>query len=185
MSQLINSTYITLDGVIDEPQTWPNLGGFGEEGNRIQTDLVLACSSLVMGRRTYDVFAEAWPAMAGNPLADKMNSMPKHVASRTLTDPKWNNTHVIDGDPVAAVKRLKQESEGDILQFGFGEVTHAMMAAGLLDRLRLWVHPLVLGRGGPEGLLFRQAPLTRFELAHHTALSSGIVVLDYRVGRDA
>ncbi len=184
MSELVNSTYISLDGIIESPQTWPDTGGFGEEGNKIQTDLVLSCSSVVMGRHTYDVMAPVWPTLAGNPLADKMNAMPKYVASTTLTSPEWNNTHVIDGDLVAAIKRLKEESEGDIVQFGVGQVTHALMAAGLLDRLRLWLHPFFIGRGGPDDLLYRDTLATQFDLEQATALESGIVVLDYRIRRD-
>jgi dihydrofolate reductase len=180
MSEFINSTYISLDGVIANPQDWPATGGFGDEGNQIQTDLVLGCSALVMGRHTYDVMAPVWPTMSGDPLADKMNAVPKYVASRTLSDPAWNNAHVIEGDLVAAVKELKAESEGDIVQFGFGEVTHTLMAAGLLDRLRLWVHPFFIGGRGPEDLLFREAPVTGFELTGATTLGSGIVILDYR-----
>lgn len=184
MSELVNSTYISLDGVIESPQTWPATGGFGAEGNKIQTDLVLSCSAVIMGRHTYDVMAPVWPTLAGNPLGDKMNAMPKYVASSTLADPEWNNTHVIDGDLVTAVKRLKEESDGDIVQFGFGEVTHTLMSAGLLDRLRLWVHPFMIGRGGPADLLYRDTPTTGFELDQATALESGIVVLDYRIRRD-
>lgn len=184
MSELVNSTYISLDGVIEGPQTWPDTGGFGAEGNRIQTDLVLSCSAVVMGRHTYDVMAPVWPTMAGNPLADKMNAMPKYVASSTLTNPGWSNTHVIDGELVAAVRRLKEESEGDVVQFGFGQVTHTLMAAGLVDRLRLWVHPFIIGQSGPAGLLYRETPATGFDLDHAATLESGIVVLDYRVRRD-
>jgi dihydrofolate reductase len=180
MTDLINSTYITLDGVIEHPETWPDMGGFGEEGNRIQTDLVLSCSAVLMGRRTYESFAPVWTSMSGNPLADKMNSMPKYVASTTLRDPSWTNTHVIEGDLVEAVERLKAEADGDIVQFGFGATSRTLLAAGLLDRLRLWLHPLLIGRGGPDDLLFGDAPTTRFTLEQSTALESGIVVLDYR-----
>jgi len=184
MRELVNSTYISLDGVIEKPETWPATGGFGEEGNRVQAELLLGCSAVVMGRRTYEGFAPVWPTLSGD-LAEKMNAMPKYVASRTLTDPEWTNTHVIEGDLVAEVRRLKEEpgDDGDIVQYGFGEVSHALMAAGLLDRLRLWVHPFVLGRGGPEGLLFRAAPVTEFDLTDAITLASGIVILDYRVRR--
>ncbi len=184
MSELVNSTYISLDGVVENPQTWPDTGGFGAEGNKIQTDLVLSCSAVVMGRHTYDVMAPVWPTMASDPLVDKMNAMPKYVASNTLTNPGWHNTHVIDGDLVATVKRLKEQSAGDIVQFGFGQVTHRLMAAGLLDRLRLWIHPFIIGRGGPADLLYRATPATAFDLDRATTLESGIVVLDYHIRHD-
>lgn len=181
MREIVNSTYLSLDGVVEKPETWPATGGFGTEGNKIQADLLLTCSALLMGRHTYDGFAAVWPTMSGNILADKMNAMPKYVASSTLTDPVWNNTHVINGDLVAEVKQLKEESGGDIVQFGFGQVSHALMAAGLLDRLRLWVHPFVIGRGGPHDLLYRDAPVTEFNLVDAITLESGIVILDYRI----
>jgi dihydrofolate reductase len=184
MAELINSTYVTLDGVIGHPETWPSLGGFDAEGNRVQTELLLGCSAVVMGRRTYDGFAEVWPTMSGNELADKMNSMPKYVASTTLTAPRWNNTHVVAEDPVGTVERLKNESDGDLVQFGFGAVSRQLLAGGLIDRLRLWLHPFVIGRGAPEDLLFGEAPVTEFDLDRVTSLASGIVIVDYRVRKD-
>lgn len=183
MADLINSTYLSLDGVIEHPETWPATGGFGAEGNRIQTELVLGCSAVILGRRTYESFAAVWPTMSGNELAEKMNAMPKYVASSTLSEPAWNNTHVIEGDLVETVGRLKRESEGDLVQFGFGDVSRTLLSAGLIDRLRLWLHPFFVGRGGPDGLLYRDVPVTEFELDSSTALESGIVILDYHVRR--
>jgi len=181
MSELVNSTYLTLDGVIEHPETWPDMGGFGPEGNKIQTDLVLGSSGVIMGRHTYESFAAVWPTMSGSPLADKMNTMPKYVASTTLSAPAWDNTHVIERNLVDAVGRLKADADADIVQFGFGEVTRTLLDAGLLDRLRLWLHPILVGRGGPGDLLYRDGPAARFTLEKATCLESGIVVLDYRV----
>jgi dihydrofolate reductase len=183
MREIVNSTYISLDGVIEAPQTWPDTGGFTDEGNRIQNELVLGCSAVLMGRHTYEGFADVWPNLPASELVDKMNTMPKYVASGTLADPKWNNTHVIKGDLVEEVTRLKQEPGGDIVQFGFGQVTRTLLDAGLLDRLRLWIHPFFVGHGGPGDLLYRDIATTRFELTDSTPLQSGIVVLDYRVTR--
>jgi dihydrofolate reductase len=183
MPELINSTYITLDGSIEHPETWPDTGGFGTEGNKIQTDLVLGCSAVIMGKHTYESFSEVWPTMSGNELADKMNSMPKYVASTTLTDPSWNNAHVIGEDIVGAVQQMKATPGGDIVQFGFGEVSRQLLSAGLIDRLRLWLHSFFIGRGGPEDLLYAEVPVTEFDLDTVTPLESGIVILDYRVRR--
>ncbi|HVX44047.1 MAG TPA: dihydrofolate reductase family protein [Mycobacteriales bacterium] len=181
MRQIINSTYISLDGIIERPETWPTTGGFGEQGNRIQSDLVAGSSAVIMGRQTYESFAEVWPAMSGNPLADRMNALPKYVASNSLENLTWNNSHIISGDIVTPIKTLKEEPGGDIVQFGFGPVTRALLAAGLLDRLRLWVHPFILGGGaGGPGLLHGDTSLTRFHLAGTATLESGIVVLEYR-----
>lgn len=181
MAEIINSTYVTLDGVIEHPETWPDMGGFGVEGNAIQTELVLGCSAVIMGRRTYESFAQVWPTMSGHPLADKMNTMPKYVASTSLADPAWTNTHVIEGDLVEFATRLRAEAEGDVVQFGFGAVTRALLSAGLVDRLRLWLHPILIGRGDLADLLFEEVPATRCTLEQCTPLASGIVILDYRI----
>jgi dihydrofolate reductase len=184
MGKLINSTYITLDGVVEGPHLWPSLGRPGDErADRIQADLLLACDALLMGRRTYESFAPVWSTRAGDPFTDHINAMPKYVASTTLTDPQWANTEVIDGDLVAAVTRLKQAPGRDIVQYGYGPIARLLLAHGLLDELRLWVHPLILGRGQPGELLFGESPAVAFELAETTPLSNGIVILSYRTDR--
>ena len=91
MRSIINSTYVTLDGVIQNPQNWPVSGGFSDDGGRIQFELLERCDALLMGRHTYDGFAPAWSSRSGDPFSDRMNALPKYVVSTTLTDPKWNN----------------------------------------------------------------------------------------------
>lgn len=183
MRNIINSTYITLDGVIQEPQHWPSLGSFSEEGGKIQYALLERCDAVLMGRHTYDVFAPVWSGLSGDPMSDRMNALPKHVVSTTLTDPTWNNTTVIDSDPVAAVRELKQQPGADIVQYGFGSVTHELMAAGLLDELHLWVHPFMVGTGTADGLIYRDGAASRFQFVDSTVLGSGIVILSYRAAR--
>ncbi len=134
-----------------------------------------------MGRRTYEGFAPVWPTRSGDPYSDRINSMPKYVVSSTLKDPEWNNTTVIDGDPVGEIARLKEEPGKDIVQYGFGRLSHTMLEHGLLDELRLWIHPFVIGKGGPEDLLYRDAPTARFRLVDAKPLENGIVVLSYTV----
>jgi dihydrofolate reductase len=180
--RIINSTYITLDGVIHEPQHWPSLGSAGDEGNRIQTALLERCGALLMGRLTYEVFAPVWTARAGDPAADRMNALPKYVVSTTLTDPEWPNTTVLADDPIAAIRDLRARDGGDIVQYGFGPVAHELVAAGLLDELRLWVHPFLVGTSSPDALLHRAGSSGRFELADTTSLPNGVVILDYRAG---
>jgi dihydrofolate reductase len=180
MRKIINSTYISLDGVIENPQDWPSLGVEDDSGT-IQTELLLSCDTLLMGRRTYDGFAPVWPTRSGDPYSDHINSMPKYVVSSTLRDPEWTNTTVIGGDPVAEITRLKEQPGKDIVQYGFGRLSYTMLEHGLLDELRLWVHPFFVGGGGPEDLLFRQGPAAPFELVDTRPLKSGIVILSYRV----
>jgi dihydrofolate reductase len=179
MRKIINSTYISLDGVIEDPHLWPPTGPDDETSGGIQTDLLLACDAVLMGRRTYEGFAPVWPTRSGDPYSDHINTMPKYVVSSTLTDPEWTNTSVISGDPVAEIKRLKQAPGKDIVQYGFGVLSHALMQHGLLDELRLWVHPLFVGKARPEDLIYRDGPPAIFELRDATALESGNVVLTY------
>jgi dihydrofolate reductase len=181
MRRIINSTYISLDGVIEGPHLWPSLGRPGDErADEIQTELLLACDAVLMGRRTYDGFAPVWPTRSGDPASDRINAMPKYVVSTTLKDPEWNNTRVIDRDVVAEIERLKEAPGGDIVQYGFGVVSRLMLKHGLLDEIRLWVHPLIVGSGTPDDLLFGPAPATGFHLVDTTVLSNGIVILGYR-----
>jgi dihydrofolate reductase len=108
MRQLINSTYTTLDGVVEGPHLWPALkGGTSDEGATIQTDLLETCDIVLMGRRTYDVFAPAWSSRSGDPYSDRINTMRKVVVSTTLTDPAWDNTEVIASDVVDRVQTLR------------------------------------------------------------------------------
>ena len=184
MRRIINSTYITLDGVVEGPHLWPSLDRESDErAGGIQTELLLSCDALLMGRHTYDGFAPVWPTRSGDPYSDHINTMPKYVVSTTLKDPEWSNTRVIGGDVAAEVERLKAADGKDIVQYGFGAVTRLLLEHGLLDELRLWVHPLILGRGEPGDLLFSAAPATAFRLVGSTALSDGIVVLAYETER--
>jgi len=134
-----------------------------------------------MGRHTYDGFAPAWMSRSGDPMSDRFNSMPKYVVSATLTDPEWANTTVITGDPIAEIRRLKEQPGQDIVQYGFGRLSYALLEAGLLDELRLWVHPFFVGAGGPQDLMYRDSRFARFALAEARPLKSGIVVLTYDV----
>lgn len=182
MRKLINSTYITLDGVIEEPQNWPDLPQpevDDDTGARAQSELLFACDAILMGRRTYDVFSPVWQTRSGDPMSDRFNSIKKYVVSSTLKDPDWANTSVIDGDVVEEVRRLKEQPGQDIVQYGFGDVSFALLEAGLLDELRLWVYPQFVGRGGIGDLLFRECTPTTLRLLDTTTTASGIVILSY------
>jgi dihydrofolate reductase len=184
MRKIINSTYISLDGVVEGPHLWPSLGRPGDErSDQIQTDLALSCDAMLMGRHTYDGFAPVWQTRSGDPVSDHFNAMRKYVVSRTLKDPDWNNTQVIDGDVAAEIARLKEAPGKDIVQYGFGVVSRLMLEHGLLDELRLWVHPLIVGAGSPGDLLFGAVPAVGFELTGTTTLSNGIVILSYRTDK--
>ena len=182
MGRIINSTYISLDGVVEQPHEWPTIERPPDErGGQIQTDLLLACDAVLMGRRTYEGFAPVWQTRSGDPASDRMNSMPKYVVSTTLKDPDWANTTVISHDVADQIRELKARPGQDIVQYGFGAVSTLLMAHGLLDELRLWFHPLFVGRGTTDDVLFAKAPATQFELTDSTILENGMAILTYRL----
>jgi dihydrofolate reductase len=184
MRKIINSTYVTLDGVIQDPQDWPALGSFSDAGNSLQSELLLGCDAVLMGRHTYDGFAPVWSNLSGDPFSDHINAIGKYVVSTTLTDPTWANTSVVDHDPIGFIRELKDRPGADIVQYGFGRLAHELMAVGLLDELRLWVHPFFLGTGSGNDLLFRAGSTGMFQLTDSTQLDSGIVILSYQVGTE-
>ena len=95
----------------------------------------------------------------------------------------WPNSRVIDGNVVAAITRLKESPGGDIMQYGFGGVSRLLLQHGLLEELRLWAHPLILGHGGPSDLLFGVAPSVAFRLVGSTTPSHGIIILNYKTDK--
>lgn len=181
MREIINSTYVTLDGVVENPHLWPRLPlGYAAEHEEIQLELLERCDILLLGRRTYDVFAEAWPRRSGDAISDRINSMRKVVASTTLTDPAWTNTEVVAGGLAERMKELKSERGGNIIQYGVGPVTRLLLDEGLLDELHLWVYPQFV-RASTEDLLFDPDVAATFDLNASRVLSNGIAVLQYSV----
>jgi dihydrofolate reductase len=180
MRQLINSTYITLDGVVEGPHLWPALkGGTSDEGDTIQTDLLETCDVVLMGRRTYDVFAPAWTSRGGDPYSDRINRMRKVVASTTLTDPEWDNTEVIANNVVDRVRDLKDQNGGHIVQYGFGDVSRLLLEHGLFDQFQLWIHPQLVGPSDASHLLYRPGTAATFDLVDSRVLSNGIILATY------
>jgi dihydrofolate reductase len=182
MGKIINSTFVSVDGVINHMEAW-HFAYIDDETEQIALEQIQPTEALLMGRNTYDVYASAWPSRDGG-LADKLNSMPKYVASTTLDKADWNNTTVIKGDLVAEVAKLKQQG-GDILMHGFGPVAHTLMTNGLLDVVHLWVHPHFAGVGGPGDLLLSPGNNTRLELIGTRILKSGVVMLSYSTAASA
>ena len=180
MRKPINATYITLDGVIEGPHLWPALkGGTSDEGGSIQTAFLQTCDIVLMGRRTYDVFAPAWTSRSGDPYSDRINAMRKVVVSTTLTDPQWQNTDVISGDVVGEVRRLKDEDGGHIVQYGFGDVSRVLLEQGLFDELQLWIHPQLVGPPDASDLLYRPGLTATLDLVDTKVLSNGIILATY------
>jgi dihydrofolate reductase len=181
--KIINSTYITIDGAVEDPHLWPSIGDSGGVADAIQTELIEACDAVLMGRRTYESFAAVWPTRSGDRVSDRINTMRKYVVSTTLRDPSWANTTVIRDNVPDELARLKQGEGKDIVQYGIGPVTYALLERGLLEELRLWVHPLILGRDGPALPHFRNSPPAKFRLMASAMLPNGIAILRYEVQR--
>ena len=178
MGKIINSTFVSIDGVINHMDAW-HFDYTDDETDRITLEQIMASDAMLMGRHTYDVYASAWPEREGA-YPDRINSIRKYVASTTLDKPDWNNTTVIKGDLVAEVAKLKAQP-GDILMHGFGPVAQALVAADLLDVLHLWVHPHFAGVGTTADMLFSEGNNTRLELLSNQTLKSGVVLLTYNV----
>jgi dihydrofolate reductase len=178
MGKIINSTFVSIDGVINHMDAW-HFAYIDDETDQITLEQIMASDALLMGRNTYDVYASAWPQREGA-YPTKINSIRKYVASTTLDKADWNNTTVIKGDLVAEVSKLK-EQPGDILMHGFGPVARTLIDNGLLDVLHLWVHPHFAGAGTTGDMLFSEGNNARLELLDNRALKSGVVLLSYQV----
>jgi dihydrofolate reductase len=175
MRRIINSTYVTLDGVISDPQEW-SLDYFDPTAGAYALDKLRASDALLMGRLTYEGFAAAWPERSGDEFSDRMNKMTKHVASTTLTAPSWNNTHLLEGDLIEAVRALKEQDGEDILMYGYGPVAQQLVGHGLLDELHLWIHPLLHGAGTSS--IFARGVTGRYSKVVTRPFDSGVVVLE-------
>ena len=183
MRTLIVTEFVTLDGRMEAPggePTHPHAGWTMELGTpelyEFKLQETLEAESWLLGRVTSVGFSAAWPERDG-PFADKMNTMPKHVASTTLRDPGWNAT-VLEGDVPAAVAELKRQDGGPILVAGSGTLVHTLLTHGLVDELRLMVYPVTIGSGlsvfpeTPNRMAFTLTDLTRYE--------SGVLLQVYR-----
>lgn len=173
MGKLIESTFVSLDGVISEPQNW-SPPYWDDEHSNYASALLTDADALVLGRKTYEGFAHAWPERSGDPYTDKINSMPKYVASNTLKEATWNAT--ILGDVAAEVTQLKEQSAGNLLKFGTGEFSKSLMKDNLIDEYHFWLFPVIAG-GGDR--LFDGLDVTHFQLMDTTRFNNGIVVLKY------
>jgi dihydrofolate reductase len=162
MGKLVVTEFVSVDGVFEDPggaESYEH-GGWtfeydrGEDGNRFKLDELQEAQVQLLGRKTYEGFAAAWPSREG-PFADKLNSDRKVVVSSTLTNPEWQNTTVLSGDVVEEISKLKDETDGVILVAGSGTLVGTLLAADLVDELRLMVFPTILGRGErlfPDGI---------------------------------
>ena len=179
MRKLINSTYLTLDGVIENPM-W-TMPYFDDEAAAFAGSQTEAADAMLMGRATYDGMSVAWMSRdESDPStgAAYFNNVKKYVASTTLTAPTWKNTEVLPGDLVTAVTALKAQDGKDILQYGYGSVTAQLVAAGLVDEVRFWIHPVLEG-GDTLTTPLREFKAS-FELLDTKVFKSGVIIASYR-----
>src|SRR5436853_5575855 len=192
MGKVVVSQFMTLDGVVEDPGGAEQFerGGWafefarGAEGDKFKFDEVMAADALLLGRKTYEGFAAAWPGRTDDAgFADKFNSMPKYVASTTLTEPlEWNNSHLLGADVPGAVRKLKEQDGGDIAIHGSRTLIHSLMEHDLIDEFRLMIHPVVLGSGFT---LFGGAPTKNLQLVDTKVYDNGTIVATYAPAKEA
>jgi dihydrofolate reductase len=177
MRKLIESTLVSLDGVIESPDRWAL---FDEESAALAMQDLDGFDAFVMGRVTYERLSANWAHVVGNPYIDRINAMPKHVVSRTLRDPGWNAT-VLGPDAASAIAALKQQPGKDLIKYGTSRLDDVLLRERLIDELHLWYMPVVVG-GGQR--LFEDVDTSslNLRLIDERRLANGSVMLSYAVG---
>ncbi len=184
-ARIVVTEFVSLDGVMEAPGGEPDFKypGWtfefdrGDDGNQFKLDETMRSDGLLIGRRTYESFAGAWPNREGE-FADKFNAMPKFVVSTTLQDPEWNNTTVLGGgDATAEVRKLKEEFDGELQVPGSHRLVQELLASDLVDQINLMMFPVILGTGKKA---IEETPDRRdFRLKEAKAVGDGVVVLTY------
>jgi dihydrofolate reductase len=185
--KLIVGTFVTLDGVMQAPggPEEDRSGGFSHGGwlvpyfdetmGRVMTEWIAQADGLLLGRKTYEIFAAHWPHVTrDNPIAAKLNNVRKHVVSRTLDRVEWNNSTLIKDDVVDAIKRLKREQGNELQVHGSGDLIQTLLEHDLIDALRLWIFPVLLGTG--KRLFANGTVPKRLTLVETRTSSTGVVL---------
>jgi dihydrofolate reductase len=184
VGKIVVTEFVSLDGVIEDPggaedfkhSGWSFEIDRGDDGNAFKLEETMGSDALLLGRVTYEGFAEAWPSREGE-FAEKFNSMPKHVVSSTLREPEWSNSTVLEGDLTTGVERLKDRYAGDIVVHGSAQLVQALLERDLVDELRLMVFPVVLGTG--KRLFGETSDKKRLQLVDTRTVGDGVLVLTY------
>jgi dihydrofolate reductase len=184
VGRIVVTEFVSLDGVMEDPggsegtkhAGWSFEISRGEEGDKFKLDETMASDALLLGRVTYEGFAEAWPSRDGE-FADKFNTMPKYVVSSTLRDPEWSNSTVLRGDLVEEVTRISEQHDGDVVVHGSARLVQALLENDLVDELRLMVFPVVLGSG--KRLFGETSAKKRLQLTSAQTVGEGVEILVY------
>jgi dihydrofolate reductase len=190
MGRIVVTEFISLDGVIEDPGGSEDFkhGGWsfefnrGEDGNRFKLEETQNAEAMLLGRVTYEGFAEAWPQRTEEDetgFADKFNNMPKYVVSSKLKEPlAWNNSKLLEGDPIDAAKKLKDEIDGEIVVHGSATLAQALIENDLVDEIRLMVFPVVLGGG--KRLFAETSDKKPMKLAESKTVGDGVSILTFQ-----
>jgi len=178
MRKIIESTLVSLDGVFEDPHIWAT-EYFDQEAETNALELLSTADAMLMGRRTYEFFAAAFPHQTGE-YGTRINSIHKYVFSNTLKKASWSNSSIIKGDVVAEAAKLKQQDGNDLVIYGHGLLGQTLLEGHLLDELKLWIHPTLVGRGQ---LFFREGGKTRMKLIATKNLGTGVLVVTYQPAR--
>ncbi|HEV2780620.1 MAG TPA: dihydrofolate reductase family protein [Actinophytocola sp.] len=180
MRRIVATTYMTLDGVIKDPHEWSG-PYFDDDAGTYSTERLFASDALLLGRKTYQGFAEAWPTMTEEgDFGKKMNSITTYVVSSRLKKAEWNDATIIRPSAlVEEVSKLKKQDGQDILIYGVGRLAHTLLKEGLLDELEIWIHPVLVGNTDPDAQLIRKGSTASLELTRTRTTGSGVLVLTY------
>ncbi|MBA2535937.1 MAG: dihydrofolate reductase family protein [Actinobacteria bacterium] len=184
MGRIVVTEFVSLDGVMEDPGgsedfkhgAWTFEIERGEEGDKFKLDETVNAEALLLGRRTYEGFAAAWPSREGE-FADKFNTMPKYVVSSTLENPEWKNSTVLKGDVPEEVAKLKEEQDGDIVVHGSAQLVQTLVEHDLVDEVRLMVFPVVLGSG--KRLFGETRDKKALRLTDSKTVGDGVAILIY------
>src|SRR5688572_20045027 len=183
MGKIVVTEFVSLDGVMEAPggedfkyPGWSFEFDRGEDGDKFKLDETMDADALLLGRRTYESFAGAWPNREGE-FADKFNTMPKYLVSSTITDPEWNNTTRLEGDVVEAVRKLRDEFDGVIQVPGSRTLVQDLMENDLVDQVNLMIFPVVLGTG--FRVFGEYSDKKAMRLVESKTVGDGVVVLVY------
>jgi dihydrofolate reductase len=184
MGRIVVTEFVSLDGVMEDPGGSEDFkhGGWsfefsrGDEGDQFKLDETMQSEAMLLGRKTYEGFADAWPERDGE-FADKFNGMPKYVVSSTLRDPSWGNTTVLDGDLPTAIAKVRDDTSGDVVVHGSAQLVQGLLANDLVDELRLMVFPVVLGGG--KRLFGETSDKKPLRLADSKVVGDGVAIMVY------